>query len=241
MKTPYYLFLGGATLLLSSCGALKNVQKPLSSDGSFDPLTSPGSQKKKSSSSSSSSSFSAPTSVSYTPGQWVETSMPNSTFFSAIPKGNATADKVLQAGVPLKFISSKGSYVKVELDSGQVGYIPEIMVIERSPSGAVTPSAPPLPPVDNTVPTSTPFVPPSVLPEAPVNPADNVLPEIPTIPNESPVIPSAPATPTVPTVPAVPDVPGPSSSTLPEVSGSSSVDLPKPPAVNGITEPSTTD
>lgn len=232
MKIPYYLLLGGATILLNSCGALKSVQQPLNSNGSFDPLNAPGNQ----SQSSDSSSFSAPTSASYTPGQWVETSMPNSTFFRVIPKGNATADKVLQAGVPLKFISSQGSYTKVELDSGQVGFIPEIMVIERSAAtvfdaGAV---APPLPFVDGTVPGTDPFVPPGVLPPAPGDPS-SVLPDIPTIPNEAPVVPSAPE------LPGVPEIPAPSSITLPDVPTPAPIEIPAPPAVNGITEPSTTD
>jgi len=230
MKTPTYLLLGGASVLFSSCGALKSVQQPLSNDGSFDPLNAPGSQPSQAASSSS-NSFSAPTTTSYTPGQWVETSMPNTTFFRVIPKGNATADKVLQAGVPLKFISSKGSYVNVELDSGQVGYIPEIMVIERTEASTVSaPSAPPLPPVEDTIPTSGPVDPPSVLPPAPDDSASSVLPDIPTIPNEAPVIPPVQST---PPAPSVPGVPSPAASSLPAV--------PSPPAVDGITVPGATD
>ncbi len=254
MKTPHYLLLSGASIVLSSCAALKSVQQPLSSDGSFDPLEAPGAAKKKSSSSSdSSSSFSAPTATSYTPGQWVETSMPNSTFFKVIPKGNATADKVLQAGVPLKFISAKGSYIKVELNSGKVGYIPEIMVIERSATSKVNSTPPPpLPSTDDTVPTSDPFVPPSGLVPAPTDPTGaSVLPDIPTIPNEAPAvpsvpeIPSAPSIPDVPSAPSIPDAPSvPSIPDAPSVPGPSSVTLPgvpSPPAVDGITVPSKTD
>ena len=58
--------------------------------------------------------------------------MPNAFFFRSIPKGNARADKVLAVATPLKVVSSKGAYVKVELDSGDVGYVPEIM---GAPSG----------------------------------------------------------------------------------------------------------
>ena len=229
MNISHYLLLGGATVLLNSCGALKNVQQPLSSDGSFDPLSAPGSQ-----SSQGVGSYAAPSTSSYTPGQWIETSMPNSTFFRVIPKGNATADKVLQAGVPLKYISSEGSYTKVELDSGAVGFVPEIMVIERATgSGTLVTgaTAPPLPSGDMAVPSSDPFIPPSSFP-APDAPADSVLPEIPTLPN-APVTP-----PGTPVPPITPDVPVPGSV---DVSEPTPVEALVPPHVSGITEPSATD
>ncbi len=226
MKPSHYLLLGGATVLLNSCGALKNVQQPLSSDGSFDPLSAPGSQ-----SSQGAGSYAAPSTSSYTPGQWIETSMPNSTFFRVIPKGNATADKVLQAGVPLKYISSEGSYTRVELDSGAVGFVPEIMVIERATgsgtlvTGAV---APPLLSGDMAVPSSDPFIPPSSFP-APDAP---VLPEIPTLPN-TPVTPPGTSVP-----PITPNVPIPGSVDVPELPP---VEALVPPDVSGITEPGVTD
>jgi hypothetical protein len=226
MKPSHYLLLGGATVLLNSCGALKNVQQPLSSDGSFDPLSAPGSQ-----SSQGAGSYAAPSTSSYTPGQWIETSMPNSTFFRVIPKGNATADKVLQAGVPLKYISSEGSYTRVELDSGAVGFVPEIMVIERATgsgtlvTGAV---APPLLLGDMAVPSSDPFIPPSSFP-APDAP---VLPEIPTLPN-TPVTPPGTSVP-----PITPNVPIPGSVDVPELPP---VEALVPPDVSGITEPGVTD
>jgi hypothetical protein len=226
MKPSHYLLLGGATVLLNSCGALKNVQQPLSSDGSFDPLSAPGSQ-----SSQGAGSYAAPSTSSYIPGQWIETSMPNSTFFRVIPKGNATADKVLQAGVPLKYISSEGSYTRVELDSGAVGFVPEIMVIERATgsgtlvTGAV---APPLLLGDMAVPSSDPFIPPSSFP-APDAP---VLPEIPTLPN-TPVTPPGTSVP-----PITPNVPIPGSVDVPELPP---VEALVPPDVSGITEPGVTD
>ena len=226
MKPSHYLLLGGATVLLNSCGALKNVQQPLSSDGSFDPLSAPGSQ-----SSQGAGSYAAPSTSSYIPGQWIETSMPNSTFFRVIPKGNATADMVLQAGVPLKYISSEGSYTRVELDSGAVGFVPEIMVIERATgsgtlvTGAV---APPLLSGDMAVPSSDPFIPPSSFP-APDAP---VLPEIPTLPN-TPVTPPGTSVP-----PITPNVPIPGSVDVPELPP---VEALVPPDVSGITEPGVTD
>lgn len=58
--------------------------------------------------------------------------MANSTFFKQIPKGNATADQVLGAGTPMKVITAQGTYVKVELESGDIGFVPEMMVATQA-------------------------------------------------------------------------------------------------------------
>ncbi len=215
MRTPSLLTLGGLTLALVSCGSFENLNKPLSGSGNFDPLSSPGS------SSSGSSAVVAPTSPGYKPGQWVETSMPDATFFRSIPKGNARADKVLAVATPLKVVSSKGPYVKVELDSGDVGYVPEIMVIERGgpaevpitvPALPLTDYGPVPPPFDPGVPSGTGIAPP------------------PEIPGTPPPVPEVPSLPEVPTEPGVPVPPIPESvPTVPDVA--------PPPEVPGITDP----
>lgn len=227
MTSPSLLTLGGLTLALVSCGSFKNLNQPLSGSGDFDPLSSPGS------SSSGGSAVVAPTSPSYKPGQWVETSMPNATFFRVIPKGNARADKVLAVATPLKVVSSKGTYVKVELDSGDIGYVPEIMVIERGSPGEVPVTGPaaPLtdygpvpPPLDTGVGPGGEIAPPPVVPGTPPP-----VPEVPSIPDTTPApapeIPGIPGTtpePSIPdTVPTVPTVP----------------DVAPPPEVPGVTEP----
>ena len=76
MKTPKLLSLGALAVAAVSCGSFKNLNRPLSGGG-FDPLDSPGS------STGSASAVVAPTKPSYKRGQWVETSMPNATFFRA--------------------------------------------------------------------------------------------------------------------------------------------------------------
>ena len=138
MKTPSLLTLGGLSLVFASCGTFKDLNQPLSGSSDFDPLSAPGS-------SSGQSLLVAPTSPSYTPGQWVETSMDNATFFKAIPTGNARADQVLRSGTPMKVVSNKGTYVRVELDSGSVGYVPEIMIAERRSANEVPVSSPEVP------------------------------------------------------------------------------------------------
>lgn len=209
MKTPQLLTLGALAIAAVSCGSLTRLKKPLSSGG-FDPLDSPGS------STGSSSAVVAPTTPSYKRGQWVETSMPNATFFKVIPKGSAQADKVLPVATPMKVVSSKGTYVKVELDAGDVGYVPEIMVIGRSAAAQPGLEAPDYGPV-----------PPPVEPGI-GTPGIAPPPEVPGTP---------PPLPTVPPVPPVPDVPAPtdpaSAPTVPDVA--------PPPEVPGITDPTTVD
>lgn len=158
MNSQSLLTLGGLTLVLVSCGSFKNFNQFLSGSGDFDPLSSPGS------SSSGGSAVVAPNSPSYKSGQWVETSMPNAFFFRSIPKGNARADKVLAVATPLKVVSSKGTYVKVELDSGDVGYVPEIMVIERGGPSETPDIGPVPPPVDPSSPSGTGIAPPPEVP-----------------------------------------------------------------------------
>ena len=122
------LTLGAIAFTALSCGSFKKFNWSLSDSG-FDPLRSPG----------SSSAETSPATPTYKRGQWVETSMPNATFFKAFPKGSAVADKVLAVATPMKVVSSRETYLKVELDSGDVGYVPEIMVAERSSAGGEQP------------------------------------------------------------------------------------------------------
>lgn len=215
MKLSDILTLGVVAVGITSCGSLGSLNQPLSGNSDFDPLSAPGSGRV------GGTATPALSSPSYRAGQWVETAMPNTTFFRKIPKGNASADRVLAAGTPMKVVASSGTYVKVELDSGDVGYVPEIMVIERSGNEVpVNSSAPPPPPVDlgavpppvdpndtglDTVPPPPPI--PGTPPPVPEIPG---LPEPPPIPGNELVVPP-PIPPTVPTVPDVappPEDPG---------------------------------
>lgn len=54
--------------------------------------------------------------------------MDHTAFFKNRPTGNADADKLLPRGTSMKVISHNDSYVKVELDSGEVGYVPSVML-----------------------------------------------------------------------------------------------------------------
>jgi hypothetical protein len=109
-------------LSLTACDTMTS---PISS-GDFDPLRPPGSE----------SSVTAAVGPSFKAGQFVRTVMDNTAFFKNRPKGNADADKLLSRGMSMKVISTSDSYVKVELDSGEVGYVPSVMV--EDPNEAIT-------------------------------------------------------------------------------------------------------
>jgi hypothetical protein len=57
-----------------------------------------------------------------------ETIMDNTAFYSKRPKGDAEADKLLPRGTSMKVVAQSDNFVKVELDSGEIGFVPAIMV-----------------------------------------------------------------------------------------------------------------
>lgn len=83
------------------------------------------------------------------PGQFVTANIPNTAFYKNKPKGSEDADKLLSLGTNMKIVSDDGAYVKVELDSGEVGWVPSVMVSSSSSNLAPIDGAyqvyPPLP------------------------------------------------------------------------------------------------
>lgn len=131
----------------------------------------------------------------FTPGTFLQTVSPQTAFFSKFPKAEDQPVKTLGDLTDVKVISTKGSYVKVEVvDTGEVGYIPSVMLGEkRSPNEVpVTPGM------------EMPTVP--GMEEIPLTPditPDQTLPD-PTLPD-----PTLPATPEIPGMIAPdPEVPG---------------------------------
>jgi hypothetical protein len=114
-----------AVLGLVACDSLTG---PLTS-GDFDPLRPPGGNVR---------SPSLTAGASFAAGQFVRTTIDNAAFFKSRPKGNANAEKLLKRGVSMKVISSSGSYSKVELDSGEIGFIASV-VLESSGAAAPQP------------------------------------------------------------------------------------------------------
>lgn len=201
----YFPFLSAAAALgLVSCGT--SNQSFSSSD--FDPLLVPG----------SSVSHSSSARIGFRAHDLVRAAMDNTGFYKKKPKDNAEADKLLSRGTSMKVIRSSGSFLQVELDAtGEVGYVPEVMV-ESAAAAATTPAPapgseyqvyPPLP-GDGQIPADGSIVP---LPEPPGGPIPTVIdpnapgsiPPVPEVPDLTPQVPSVDTT----AVPAVPEIPAP--------------------------------
>ena len=170
------LFLSALALALSSCGGGGSFN-----GGGYDPLNAAG----------GGGSGVGVVDTGFRPGSFVKTSMDNAAFFKNKPDGNANADKTLPANTPMKVISTAGSYVKVELDSGEVGWVLDVQLIDQGgPQGPVDPA------LDGAVqvwPPATGGYPPIADPNAPVIPEEidpdapePVMPEIPPLPDDAP-------------------------------------------------------
>jgi len=105
-----------AALSLVACGTYNS---PTGGYGGFDPLAVPG---------RGMNSPDASYGPAIVPGQFVTANIPNTAFYKNKPKGAEDADKLLSLGSNMKIVSNDGSYVKVELDSGEVGWVPSVMV-----------------------------------------------------------------------------------------------------------------
>jgi len=111
-----------SAVIVLGLAACDTMTRPIT-NGDFDPLRTPGSVKPNTNSG-----------VTFTAGQFVRSTMDNTAFFKGRPKGDSDADKLLARGTSMKVISQSDSYLKVELDSGEVGYVPSVML--ENPNGS---------------------------------------------------------------------------------------------------------
>lgn len=179
--------------------ACETMNSPITEGGTFDPLRAPGTNQTP-------SLASGPT---FKAGQFVQASLNNTAFFKTRPKGDANADKLLKRGTSMKVISNSSNYVKVELDSGEIGFVPSIMLEDPKmvASSSTLPGEyqvyPPLP--SSNVPVEPlPLIDPAGLPP------DGAIPTIidPEAPSSLPPDTSATTAPTTPSAPAsAPDAP----------------------------------
>jgi len=184
------------TLALSAVAALgvtacSTMNAPLSSDG-FDPLAPAGGGPAR-------SSPEMVTETGFSPGQFVRTAMDNTAFFSRRPSGDGDADKLLKKDVQMKVVSSDPSYVKVELDSGEVGFVPTVLVSASGAGDSVQPVAGSVgAPGEFDVVPMDPNAPLPIIDPASLPPGDAV----PTVidPEAPPVVPATPAPATAPTI-----------------------------------------
>ncbi len=118
-----------AVLGLSACDTMNT---PITS-GNFDPLGTPG---------GTMGGAAVVAGPAFKAGQFVRASLDNTGFYRVRPKGDANADKLLPRGTSMKVIAAAGSYVKVELDSGDVGFVPSVMLEDPSTAPQVPTSRP---------------------------------------------------------------------------------------------------
>lgn len=119
-----------AAISLVACDTMTG---PITRDG-FDPLLPAGSSGSGPSGQNLGAIFAA--------GQFVRASMDNTAFFKSRPSGEADADKLLRRGTSMKVISTSNSYVKVELDSGEIGYVPSVMLEDPNAAPQTPTTAP---------------------------------------------------------------------------------------------------
>jgi hypothetical protein len=120
-----------SALAFLSLAACETMTGPVT-NGGYNPLLPAGSGNRST----------PTTSTTFSAGQFVRTSMDNTAFFKTRPKGDADADKLLTRGSSMKVISTSDSYVKVELDSGEVGFVPSVM-LEDPNAATQTPTTAP--------------------------------------------------------------------------------------------------
>ncbi len=138
MKRFSLLPFTASGLLIASCS---DFNQPLGGD--FNPLMTPGSQM---------TSTTITGNYNYEAGQYVTAASNSTAFFSKKPTGNADADELLSAGTSMRVVKSEGSFVKVELDNGKVGYVASALLLESQQGTAAALQV--YPPVngENTIP-----------------------------------------------------------------------------------------
>lgn len=207
-------------LLLISCASVNSVTQQLQSPLSVkdDPLGSPLKNVKKTAADSNSN-----LGVVFPAGSLVETALPNAEFFNKYPLFGRKPSSTLGVSTSAKVLSQRGSYTKVELSSGDVGYIPSVSLIEKidyepsyvapedsAPIPITPPSDPPPPTEDEILRKINERQEANRAPEPASAPSKSNLAPVPEVLGINPpsgVTPSQPATPAPPAVPQVPSVP----------------------------------
>ncbi len=124
--------LASVSVALVSCDLLN---QPLGGSDANNPLDAPG---------ASAATAEDPYGPTFSPGTFLQSLSPSTAFFIQFPKDTDQPTKTLPDYTDVKVISTKGSYVKVEVVvTGEVGYVPSVMLGEkRSPNEVpVTPAA----------------------------------------------------------------------------------------------------
>lgn len=123
MKPTVYLVLSSVSLTLVSC----DFNQPLPNNAAYNPLNSLGVGDSAGLADANGPSFAA--------GTFLQTNTSMAAFYTNFPRPGEQPNKSLANLTDVKVISTKGSYVKVEvmssLDAGSVGYIPAVMLGQK--------------------------------------------------------------------------------------------------------------
>lgn len=151
-----------APLFLTQCGSFTG---PI--EGDFDPLSAPGSGIKK--------ETTLVNNYSFQPMQYVTAASNSTAFFSQRPTGNAEAEELLAAGTSMRVVKTEGSFVKVELDNGKVGYVAAAMLTDGNAAASAGNAVQVYPPIggDGALPMPAGGMPADLLPaSSPLPPTD---------------------------------------------------------------------
>ncbi len=124
MKYKFIFSVSLLALSLVSC----DFNQPLPGNDVYNPLNAPGSGGQLGVVDSHGPSI--------TPGSFLQTNSSMTAFFARFPTATDQPSKTLPNYTDVKVISTKGSYVKVEVvNSGDVGFVPAVMLgVKRSPN-----------------------------------------------------------------------------------------------------------
>lgn len=224
MKIIRTLSLLGTGIALTSCGALENLQQPITDEG-FNPLDRAGSFKRKSSDGlikvgSSANSPGLATGHGFKSGDMVEVAIANTALFNRIPQPGDRYKRVLKVGDALKVVGIERDFLRVVTPKGETGYVSSVMVISQGaalggagipPVGDIAPP-PEIPSING--PAIEPVKPlpvPSITEPVPVEPLPvPSLPDpapVPKLPDPEPLKPANPGgdPPPVPEIPGLPE------------------------------------
>jgi len=183
MKRLQYAPLLLVPFFLTQCGSFTG---PI--EGDFDPLSAPGSGIKK--------ETTLVNNYNFQPMQYVTAASNSTAFFSKRPTGNAEAEELLAAGTSMRVVKTEGSFVKVELDNGKVGYVAAAMLTDGSASANTTGNAVQVyPPIggDGALPMPAGGMPADLLPASSPLPPTDVSTGAPLPPITAPSLPDMPA------------------------------------------------
>jgi len=155
-------FASCAAFAVVSCEDMNGI----GSTGSFDPLAVPGGP------SAETEVIGGPQRLR--PGEFVVAGMDNTAFYNQRPGPEAEADKLLKRGTSMRIISTSDGFHRVELDSGEVGFVPGVMV--QPASGPPQPAGQPVDVIDSVTP--RPFVPEPAPPPLPEGLPSDFIPDI---------------------------------------------------------------